>query len=490
MKSSYIFEQILQLEADGISKDSETGFLKVENHIISPDLSREIYFMNPDNLQKSDVFNMASDFCEGIAAVGIKGKGCGYINTDFEFISEPIYDNVSCFCNGIAQVSLDNKNFFIDKTGNAIFDPEILSRRKYTDIEFFSEGLCRVSAMPATEKELVRRSRSSDLAGIWGYINQKGEETVKPRFVYAEDFLDSFAVAAKGKWVFDKENFDYIAKDVRWGVIDKNGNEVIPFEFSSIKRMLSDRSMFAVCTGEGRWGVADSHGSITFDPVFEAVADCCNGLVVFSNDREKSDCYNYELYGIYDLDKKEILFNSQFYKVSFEEDNLLKVAVFDKELDRTVEKIIDRSGKEIFKSPYTLIATFRQPYTVCVRENGEEAQGLTDKNGNIIFPLTKGIDITGIHYEQKRIVFNEDRKKYMCDFDGNRLTERTYDSINGFEDRFLTVTVREKGKNLQGIIDLDGNTVIEPVCDRVITLNGNRGFVTVRGKNAEYIKLI
>lgn len=489
MQSPYIVEQVLQIEADEISKDSETGFLKICNYCFSPDLNYEIYFINPINGKKSDTFNMASDFCEGLAAVGIKGKGCGYINTDFEIVTELIYNNVSCFCNGIAKVMLDNKPYFIDNQGNKLFSPEKSGLDKHTDIEEFSEGMCRVSAMPITKKELVRRRRSSDIAGIWGYINQKGEETVKPQFVYAEDFLDSYAIAAKGEWVFDKENFDYVAENVSWGVIDKSGNEVIPFEFSSIKRMLSDHSMFAVQTNNGRWGVADTQGSITFDPVFETVSDCCNGLAVFSNHKEKSECYDYELYGIYDIDKKEVLFNSQFYKVSFEGDNLLKVAVFDKELDRTVEKLIDRSGKELFKSVYTCIATFEQPYKVAIREKSEETQGLIDKSGNVIYPCTKNIAINGLHYKQRRIVFEKDRQKYMCDFEGNRLTECTYDSISDFECGFPTVSVTEKGRKLFGIIDLDGNTVIEPVYDRIIILNDNLGLVTVRGRKAEHIKL-
>ncbi len=483
-----ILKQILQIETDMIGKDNETGFLKVCNFCCSPDFGQKIYFTNPVNGKKSDVYDMASDFCNGLAAVGIKGKGCGYINTDFEFVVKPVYDNVFSFCDGFAKAIKDGEIQFIDSNGNTIFDPKILTNNKYTEIEEFSEGLCRVSTMGITEKELVRRSMSSDLAGIWGYINQKGEETIKPQFVYAEDFLDSFAIAAKGKWVFDKENYDYIAKDVRWGVIDKNGNEVIPFEFSSIKRMLSDHNMFAVRDNNGRWGVADSHGSIMFDPIFETVSDCYNGLVVFSNDREKAEHYDYELYGIYDLNRKEILFDSLFYKVSFEEDSLIKVAVFDKKLNRTVEKIIDPNGKELFKSNYTYIAAFEQPYKVAIRENGEEAQGLIDKNGNVVYPLTKGIAINGMHYGQKRIVFEEDRQKYMCDFDGNRLTERTYNSISGFENELLTVSVTEKGRKSQGIIDLNGKTVLEPVYDRIITLDNNFGFVTVCGRKAEVFK--
>ncbi len=483
-----ILKQSLQFEADMIEKDSETGFLKICNYCYSPDFGQKIYFTDPVSEKKSDVYDMASDFCNGLAAVGIKGKGCGYINTDFEFVVKPVYDNVFSFCGGFAKAVKDDETQFIDSKGNTLFDPKNLTNNKYTDIEDFSEGLCRVSTMGISEKELVRRSKNGGLAGIWGYINQNGEEAVKPQFVYAEDFLNSFAIVAKGSWKFDSENYDYVAKNIRWGVIDKNGSEIIPFEFIEIKRMLSDKSMFAVCDDNGRWGVADSYGSITFEPVFETVCDCYNGLIVFSNDREKAEHYDYELYGIYDLNRKEILFDSQFYKVSFEEDGLIKVAVFDKKLDRTVEKIIDRSGKELFKSNYTYIAAFEQPYKVAIRENGEEAQGLIDKSGNVIFPLTQGIAINGLHYDKRRIVFDDEGQKYMCDFDCNRLTERTYNSISGFENEFLTVAVTEKGRKLHGIIDLDGKTVLEPIYDRVIIFDDNFGFAAICGRKAEIFK--
>ena len=66
----------------------------------------------------------------------------------------------------------------------------------------------------------------------------------------------------------------------------------------------------------------------------------------------------------------------------------MEVEVFDEELGRTIEKIIDPSGKERFKSIYSSIYTWHDPYEVIIRDKDGTRHGLIDKEGNEILPAS------------------------------------------------------------------------------------------------------
>ena len=79
--------------------------------------------------------------------------------------------------------------------------------------------------------------------------------------------------------------------------------------------------------------------------------------------------------GIYDLAQKKVLFEPQFLDVTFRDNGGMEVGVFDEELGRTIEKIIDPSGKERFKSIYSSIYTWHDLYEVVIRDKDGARHG-------------------------------------------------------------------------------------------------------------------
>ncbi len=69
-------------------------------------------------------FDNARNFCDGLAAVMIvnqnMAKKWGYIDKTGRFIIEARFDEASDFANGSAEVSLEDKTFLIDKSGDVI----------------------------------------------------------------------------------------------------------------------------------------------------------------------------------------------------------------------------------------------------------------------------------------------------------------------------------------------------------------------------------
>ena len=109
--------------------------------------------------------------------------------------------------------------------------------------------------------------------------------------------------------------------------------------------------------------------------------------------------------GIYDIKQKKVIFEPQFFDVSFRDDGWIEVEVFDAGLGRNVEKFIDRYGNEKFHSIYSSIYGWKTPYEVVIRDENGARHGLVDDSGNILLPCEYDVSWAGISYERKLIIF-------------------------------------------------------------------------------------
>lgn len=87
--------------------------------------------------------------------------------------------------------------------------------------------------------------------GKWGYINEKGQIEIEPRFSYANDFSDGLA---------------NVVIEKRWGYIDKSGQMVIKPQFDYADRFSEG---LAVVNIAGRYGYIDKTGKVVIEPEFE-----------------------------------------------------------------------------------------------------------------------------------------------------------------------------------------------------------------------------
>lgn len=121
------------------------------------------------------------------------------------------------------------------------------------------------------------------------------------------------------------------------GAIDKNGNEVIPCIFDELKHFCDRTDIFMAHYGgwkNGNWGVINRTGEFIVEPVFcDFSYETSGNMIIFHAEDD------YDLLGIYDIEKKKIVFEPQFLDVEFLEDGDILVEVFDEELGREIEKI-------------------------------------------------------------------------------------------------------------------------------------------------------
>ena len=412
-------------------------------------------------------FDYIDNFHEGLAKVGKYGCGLGYIDRDMNFVIPMIYDQAEEFVGGKAKVMREGRWLFIDKTGRETELKTADNNSKYQLVGNYHEGRCKVSTLELKRDDRGYLSDYSDTPGTWGFVNEAGEKVIAPQYIYAGDFSNGIAFVCKGKWTIDKKWDNeyntglYWTDEELWGAIDKAGNVVIPFIFDEINRFCGAEEFYSAHYGgwtDGHWGVIDNRGNWLVEPIFEDIGyEYDDGLFVFYNDNKWAKDV---LLGVYDIRQKTVIFEPQFFDVRFRGDGWIKVEVFDEELGRRIEKLIDRNGNEKFHSIYSSIYTWKKPYEVVIRDENGDRHGLIDENGKAILPCKYKAAWNGISYERKRLVFEEGEKQGIMDFDGNVIVPPIYYEIVDIEKPLPVVRVGEKYNCKEGMILPDGTPVI------------------------------
>ena len=488
LKNEIIFEDEQQKverlwiwAANGIHEDEESGLYKVLLSGQAFNYYGVSTFASRDGQRLCSInFDYIDDFSEGLALVAKSGFGYGFVNKDMQLVIPMIYEKADEFKNGKAEVMRDGRWLFVDKNGKEINITSSETGTKYQEIGKYFEGMCKVSTLKLDFMDLAYHSDYAEIAGTWGFVNEDGKEIIAPQFIYAKDFYNGIAIVCKGKWTIDKKwdnehnKGRYWTEEELWGAIDKAGNTVIPFKFDEIKEFWEVDDVFMAHYGgwdEGHWGVIDIYGNWLADPIFEDIDyDYRDGLFAFYKEDKWGDDVPL---GIYDIKHKKVIFEPQFSDVSFEDDGWIKVEVFDEELKRTIEKIIDINGNEKFHSIYSSISTYKNPYEVTIRDGVKDLRGLIDEYGKTILPCVNDALWNGLYFKEKRIIFTENEKCGIKDFDGNIIIPPKYYEIHGIGNALLTVRVGEKDNWKEGLITQDGRVVLPAEYDRITSCKDN-----------------
>ncbi|MFA4987238.1 MAG: WG repeat-containing protein, partial [Candidatus Brocadiia bacterium] len=127
---------------------------------------------------------------------------------------------------------------YVDERGEVVIEP------KYLDGQPFSEGVAAVSD------------------GSWGFIDKKGDWVVRPKYEGADPFRGGLASVKLGG---------------KWGVIDSTGQVVIPFGYEAPVRFDGDVAPAKVKT---LYGCIDCKGSVVIEPRFDYMGSFSDDLAV------------------------------------------------------------------------------------------------------------------------------------------------------------------------------------------------------------------
>lgn len=261
-------------------------------------------------------FDGFGGFSNGMARVDKKIDGKtkqGYIDNKGNIVLPIVYENVGVFNDGWGIIKKDSNYFFVDRNGN-IKDPA----RRYDELYDFKSGFARgvvkgknnnpntyyyinkdlkeeinISAKEGygfwDDVAVIKRDREFELMnkkgeiiktlgtidllkfsvegllairnnGKWGYMNNKGDVVIAPKY----DSCDVF-----------KYGFARVRIGTKWGIIDRTGTQILESKYEGI--FPGENGIF-IFYENGAWGVIDKTGKILAPPTFST-------MTIFENER-------------------------------------------------------------------------------------------------------------------------------------------------------------------------------------------------------------
>jgi hypothetical protein len=105
--------------------------------------------------------------------------------------------------------------------------------------------------------------------GLWGFIDQSGEEVIPCKYLNAVEFNEGVAAVSIGKIEID-DLFSPRIKDENFALIDKKGNIKSDFKFSEVQYS-QNGYIAAKDLATSKWGWVDPDGFWIIDHKFEQI---------------------------------------------------------------------------------------------------------------------------------------------------------------------------------------------------------------------------
>ena len=218
-------------------------------------------------------------YSDGIIAVK-KGKKWGGINKENQMIIPFVYDSHFEFEDGLAVVKnqkegvIDKKNNivipfkynYITKLNNGMFVCHKGNSDYNTTVDLFDENGKKVNIRDNyyifIDDYYEGLALCKNFANKFGYIDTTGKEIIPCSYKIAYDFYNGVAsVIKRGKYGLVTKDGSFINCDAKYpmyfdtnycdchkngkcGIIDKNGQEIIPFVFNKIRRITDNLFKF------------------------------------------------------------------------------------------------------------------------------------------------------------------------------------------------------------------------------------------------------
>lgn len=190
----------------------------------------------------------------GRARVCLNGR-YGYVNRFGNIAIEPQYESAGEFGDHSAKVSRDGKTFLIDRAGKVLEPPPGMGMRcggPIIIIRYFEQYNCDGKIMLLTNKCCV-------------FDSIQHKQVVRYDTIPGE--FD--AVRENGKGLIA------VSIGEKWGMLDRKGQTVLPFEFDEIVFNSHPRGFETQYFGRvrqgNRWGMVDHKGKLIIPPQYETI---------------------------------------------------------------------------------------------------------------------------------------------------------------------------------------------------------------------------
>lgn len=392
------------------------------------------------------------EFSRDFAIIVEKDK-YGLIDDKGKIVLQPQYDEILNFdSQGFARIRTDDKWGLLDDKLQVILEPS------YHKIEMFDfRGFAKVRMIDTQE---------SDSLGFWnvGIIDKSGKEIVAPLQDSVIYLNDSEYTAFRTIEVMNRENF---------GVIDKTGKLVIPYQFQNIR---SFHHGIAAAQKNRLWGFIDTTGNYVIQPIYTSVNDFKEGIARVSARRK---------YGYVDTQGK-LIFPCELSYAEDAEGSICRVRKNEK------HGILDTKGNWIIEPKYDEILPFdeEEQAIVKIKDKTDFYYGIIDKQGKEILPCK--YQELGRFYDGLAKVKNDNKYNFI-DRKGKYFFKEFFEDMLNFYEGLAGFKKDDKW----GFINPKGEIVIKAKYNEVHSfMNGfariitkNRKLIYIDRNGKEYKKL-
>ena len=333
----------------------------------------------------------------------------------------PRFEGLGEFTDNVALAQLNKKWGVINKKGEFIRKPE------FQDVRQFENGLAWViqncTYWLAWECE----------RGKWGLINQTGEIIIQPKYDGVSSVEAPYVPRLFGRpsgelhrdrFFWDKDGYarvytesnDPFNRIRKYGIVDRNGKEIIPPNFHKIDFFQNDIAPFSQNNGKGIfYGLIHASGEILIEAnTYKSIIS----LVPFE------DKYS------------EVIWAASYY---------------DKDKHVTLIKLLKKDGEEISPIRLHQIHPFKEGLALA-RETHTAKWGILDRNGNWNVEPT---------YKSYRDAFPEEEKKRknLLEINGKRFYKDANEDFLWFSETEVDPYDKEE-RGFWNYSDLEGNNVV------------------------------
>ena len=436
------------------------GIISVKNNPNSTEISFEVLL--------SCEYSSIRPLKDGFFLI-VKDSRCGLINSDGEIVAEtkycqitnvaekyfqldtiadyyPKYNHVYCIidekgdpmtpndCSEIKHISINKSDYWIvtkDKSKgvyccNSEIVPVVYKEIKPSSVSFectrYDDSIVRYNlngqvVVNYSGSQIVFPSDCSIVLdspiGLfraskdrrWGIINQKKEWVVPNKYVYIYPFQNGYAKIIEGVLGGSAFPDDDIFKDCYCGLIDTIGNVVLPTEYNELSYI---DGYWIVCK-DYKYGLLSSSLSEIVPPTYSKMEHLKNGLFIVAQNGNKLLIDN----------TGKILPTGAFDKIELFGESFFKLIKYYWYSDKVNVSIVNQDGRTIVES-----TGYRE-----------------------ISYLGDGLIYLDIRHDEK----------YLVNFQGKRIYERSYDEIKKREDGLFSL----RNKNRWGVGDVSGNIIID-----------------------------
>ncbi len=433
-------------------------------------------FINSKGIVIPPQFESVASFTEGLAGVTVGDKQ-GFINRLGEIVIPPRFDYASNFSEGLASVRIGHQWGAIDPTGNLVIPLQ------FDLIDVFSEGLA-IAYTGGTVKNSKYYGQTDRLVidgGMWGVIDKTGNFVISPRFkLYGERDVEDMYLPGEG-FKNGLLKFSASALMVEEPEVESATTEIEPSdtvgganitlepvwdeESNEWREALLVSVDAPAPTGEiTKYGLIDRAGNIVIEPVWDEIADeWQGGLLRIRNQSEEEDGIDEQ---VYLKPGGEIAFTTNSVNLRPFYDGM--AAVRNREW---LKGYMDTSGQLVIECQFQHVGNFSEGLAdVTNSDEDQSLYGYIDKSGRMVIPeqFARADEFCSDGLAVVRI---PDGKCGLIDKMGGFVLPPKYDwliAMTDTDDDDILYKLSEGEDNTYGVIDSKGNSIVEPIYNRVV----------------------